>query len=109
MVSLGWQVKPLGKPYDLVCTKADGSEKHVEVKGSTGAATVVNYTPKEVRHCRTCPFGADLIVVSDIVVDRDTHRTYGGRLHHVENYQAPPEDLQAASWAGRVPHLTRRD
>ena len=27
----------IGKPYDLVCTKPDGTEKHVEVKGTTGA------------------------------------------------------------------------
>jgi hypothetical protein len=100
----GWRIRELGKPYDLVCTTADGSEKHVEVKGTTGAGAEVEYTPNEVRHFRNCPHGADLIVVRDIQVDRSVtpYRTSGGRLLHLPNYKAPAEDLQATGWLGRV-------
>lgn len=101
----GWpEVEPLGKPYDLVCRKPSGAEKHVEVKGTSGAGADVEYTPKEVLHFRSCPHGADLIVVRDIVVDR-SQRPYvatGGELLHVEDYRAPAEDLQATGWLGRV-------
>ncbi len=103
--SLGWdEVKPLGKPFDLVCTKVTGEEKHVEVKGTTGAGGDVIYTPNEVQHFRDCPYGADLIVVRDIQVDFTTypHSTSGGELLHIEDYAAPPEDLKATGWTGRV-------
>jgi hypothetical protein len=102
---LGWtQVKPLGKPFDLVCIKESGEEKHVEVKGTTGAGNDVIYTPNEIKHFRECPYGADLVVVRDIEVDRTTtpYTTSGGELLHVENYEAPPEDLTATGWTGRV-------
>lgn len=100
----GWTIRELGKPYDLVCTTPDGGEKHVEVKGTTGAGAEVEYTPNEVRHFRNCPYGADLIVVRDIQVDRSVtpYRTSGGRLLHISNYRAPVEDLQATGWLGRV-------
>jgi hypothetical protein len=102
---LGWHdVKELGKPFDLVCTKDSGEEKHVEVKGTTGAGSDVEYTPNEVKHFRDCPYGADLIVVRDTQVDRATkpYGTGGGQLLHVENYAAPAHDLQATGWLGRV-------
>jgi hypothetical protein len=89
-----------------VCRKYSGTvEKHVEVKGTTGAGASVPYTPNEVRHFRACPYGGDLIVVHDIVVDTTTtqYMTSGGVLVHVENYQAPKEDLQATAYVGRVP------
>lgn len=100
----GWSIRELGKPYDLVCTTPDGRERHVEVKGTTGAGAEVEYTPNEVRHFRNCPYGADLVVVRDIHVDRSEtpYRTSGGRLLHVPNYKAPAEDLQATGWLGRV-------
>ena len=101
----GWpQIKPLGKPYDLVCLRPDG-EKHVEVKGTTGAGGTVEYSSNEVDHFRKCALGADLIVVREIRVDRTTqpYTTSGGDLHHVENYTAPPEDLQPTRYNGRVP------
>ena len=106
MRDLGWtEITELGKPYDLVCRKPSGAEKHVEVKGTSGAGAEVEYTVNEVEHFRSCPHGADLIVVRDISVDRSTHPylTAGGTVHHVENYRAPAADLQATRWLGRVP------
>jgi hypothetical protein len=107
MKMLGWDdVAPLGKPYDLICRKAaSDEEKHVEVKGTTGAGGAVEYTPNEVRHFRTCPHGADLIVVRDIVLDKtlETYKASGGKLSHFRNYKAPSEDLQPTRYQGRVP------
>lgn len=104
MKDLGWShVEELGKPFDLVCKKADGSEKHVEVKGSTGAAFEVEYTSNEVDHFRRCPFGADLIVVRDIIVDEPSYECSGGTLLHVDSYEAPGADLQVTRYRGRVP------
>ncbi|WP_216918255.1 protein NO VEIN domain-containing protein [Nocardia noduli] len=98
-----WSVELLGKPFDLVCKRANGEEKHVEVKGTTGAGTTVNYTPNEVVHFRSCPYGADLIVVRDIQVDLTTYEASGGELLHCENYTAPDEHLQPSAWVGQVP------
>jgi hypothetical protein len=103
MKANGWpDVTLLGKPYDLVCRSGDGREKHVEVKGTSGAGGDVFYTPNEVHHFRTCPHGADLIVVRDITVDTTTrpYSTSGGQLLHIRDYTA--EDLQATQWSGRV-------
>jgi hypothetical protein len=102
---LGWdEIKVLGKPFDLVCTNIEGQERHVEVKGTTGAGGDVIYTPNEIQHFRECPHGADLVVVRDIAVDRSTspYKTSGGELLRIDNYQAPPEDLKATGWTGRV-------
>ena len=45
----GWVCKPLGKPFDLRCTKGD-QELHVEVKGTRGKGTIVELTRNEVIH-----------------------------------------------------------
>lgn len=50
-------VKKLGKPYDLRCTRGT-EERHVEVKGTTGAATSVELTINEVLHARDQGHGA---------------------------------------------------
>jgi hypothetical protein len=101
----GWtQIEELGKPFDLVCRRGS-EEKHVEVKGTTGAGGAVTYTRNEVAHFRACPHGADLIVVREIAVDRRQvpYATSGGTLLHVENYLAPDGDLSPLSFEGRVP------
>jgi Protein NO VEIN, C-terminal len=106
MTKLEWpEIESLGKPFDLVCRRPSGEEKHVEVKGTTGSGADVEYTSNEVAHFRSCPHGADLIVVRDIGVDRSErpYLTSGGQLLHVENYRAPHRDLQPTRWRGRVP------
>jgi hypothetical protein len=105
MKEMGWnEVVTLGKPFDLVCRKTGrDDEKHVEVKGLTGAGSSVEYTSNEVRHFRQCPHGGDLIVVDDINIEKGTYASSGGRLRHFENYDAPKEDLQPTRYLGRVP------
>ncbi|WP_372490577.1 protein NO VEIN domain-containing protein [Nocardioides bruguierae] len=106
MLQHGWtEVIPLGKPYDLVCRRDDGQEKHVEVKGSSGATGSVIYTRNEVAHFRRCPHGADLIVVRDIELTLDDDGAVtatGGELKHVANYRAPDADLKVLTFQGRV-------
>ncbi|MFE5690016.1 protein NO VEIN domain-containing protein, partial [Streptomyces sp. NPDC056512] len=53
----GWTVEKLGKPYDLRCTRGT-EERHVEVKGTTGAATSVELTINEALHARDQGRGA---------------------------------------------------
>jgi hypothetical protein len=47
----GWTVEKLGKPYYLRGLRST-EERHVEVKGTTGAATSVELTINEVLHAR---------------------------------------------------------
>ncbi|MFF8974968.1 protein NO VEIN domain-containing protein [Streptomyces sp. NPDC014995] len=44
-------MEKLGKPYDLRCARGT-EERHVKVKGTTGAATSVELTTSEVLHAR---------------------------------------------------------
>lgn len=105
MRALGWtRIVDLGKPFDLVCHKADGTEKHVEVKGTSTAGAAVEFTVNEVDHFHDCPHGADLIVVRDIAVDTTTtpYTTSGGDLLHLPNYLAPSQDLAPTRWSARI-------
>ncbi|MCC5480838.1 DUF3883 domain-containing protein [Streptomyces barringtoniae] len=67
----GWTVEKLGKPYDLRCTRGT-EERHVEVKGTTGAATSVELTINEVLYARDKGNTVDPYVVSDISMDTAT-------------------------------------
>lgn len=105
MLKLGWrEVREVGKPYDLHC-RSGKREKHVEVKGTTGAGAEVEFTRNEVANFRNPPAncGADLIVVSDIKVDRADYSTRGGILRHFENYTAPESDLTPSRFTAVVP------
>jgi|GEM_PF-1868187 len=50
----GWDVDDMSSnnPYDLKCTKPNGVELHVEVKGTTSDGSSVLLTHGEVRHAR---------------------------------------------------------
>lgn len=45
----GWTCHPVGKPFDLRCTKG-GQELHAEVKGTRGNGKMVELTRNEVIH-----------------------------------------------------------
>ncbi|WP_406478467.1 protein NO VEIN domain-containing protein [Streptomyces sp. NBC_01615] len=100
----GWTVERLGKPYDLHCTRA-GEERHVEVKGTTGAATSVDLTINEVEHARNPHHTVDLYVVSDIKVDvrSSDYATSDGRVMHLEDWFPAEEDLRPRSFEYRLP------
>ncbi len=100
----GWHVERLGKPYDLRCTR-DGEERHVEVKGTTGAPTSVELTINEVLHARNPENTVDLYVVSDIQVDTsmDPYKASGGVPQHHEDWEPAEEDLRPRKYEYRLP------
>jgi hypothetical protein len=69
----GWVCEPIGKPFDLRCTKGD-QELHAEVKGTRGKGKVVELTRNEVIHNQEpCTWGTGcdeqvLFVVCGITV-----------------------------------------
>ncbi|KUN75029.1 hypothetical protein AQJ66_36530 [Streptomyces bungoensis] len=100
----GWQVEKLGKPYDL----CGSEERHVEVKGTTGAATSVELTINEVLHARDRDNSVDLYVVSDIKVDisSDDYTPSGGTVSHYTDWEPAEEDLRPRKYEYRLPDLT---
>ncbi|MER6481000.1 DUF3883 domain-containing protein [Streptomyces filamentosus] len=103
----GWTVEKLGKPYDLHCTRGT-EERHVEVKGTTGAATSVELTINEVLHARNKDNTVDLYVVSDIKIDTttDDYLPSGGTLTHYTDWEPAEEDLRPRKYEYRLPRPT---
>ncbi|MFD0687368.1 DUF3883 domain-containing protein [Actinomadura fibrosa] len=115
----GWEVEELGKPYDLRLTR-HGAERHVEVKGTTGALGSVELTINEVLHAREFS-DVDLCVVTDITVtevapaaelgtrpgvEATNVRCYvasGGTFHIWPDWSPADEDLRATRFEYRVP------
>ncbi|WP_236076335.1 protein NO VEIN domain-containing protein [Streptomyces coffeae] len=91
-------------PYDLRRTRK-GEERHVEVKGTTGAPTSVELTINEVEHARNPANTVDLYVVSDIAVDTriDPYKASGGEVRHLRNWEPAEEDLRPCRFTYRVP------
>ncbi|MFE7129515.1 DUF3883 domain-containing protein [Streptomyces sp. NPDC057638] len=97
----GWEVEKLGKPYDLRCTQPD-KERHVEVKGTTGAPTSVELTINEINHARSAENTVDLYVVSDIRIAQD-YTTSGGNVLHLTDWEPAEEDLRPRKFEYRLP------
>ncbi|MEU8717973.1 DUF3883 domain-containing protein [Streptomyces sp. NPDC048663] len=102
--SHGWTVEKLGKPYDLRCTRG-AEERHVEVKGTTGAPTSVELTINEVLHARDTKNTVDLYVVSDIRVDTrtDPYTATGDNVTHYHDWEPAEEDLRPRKYEYRLP------
>ncbi|MFD0392539.1 protein NO VEIN domain-containing protein [Streptomyces nogalater] len=100
----GWTVERLGKPYDLRCTRGT-EERHVEVKGTTGAPTSVELTINEVLHARDKDTTVDLYVVSDITIDTHTvpYTTSGGEVSHYLDWEPAEQDLRPRRYEYRLP------
>lgn len=100
-------IEKLGKPYDLRCTRGT-EERHVEVKGTTGAATSVELTINEVLHARDKGNTVDLYVVSDIRVDThtDPYTASGGTVSHYTDWEPAEEDLRPRKYEYRLPETT---
>lgn len=65
--SLGWDVEELGKPYDIHCSRSDGSYLRVEVKGTRGLGAQVELTINEVESALAHP--SELFIVRNIRVE----------------------------------------
>jgi hypothetical protein len=102
--NLGWHVERLGKPYDLRCTRGT-EERHVEVKGTTGAPTSVELTINEVLHARDEANVVDLYVVSDIRIDPRTepYTAGGGTVSHFTDWEPAEADLRPRKYEYRLP------
>lgn len=70
----GWRVDDTSAdhPYDLRCER-NGQERHIEVKGTTGAGEQINFTAGEVRHHRQDPLRAVLFIAHGIAVRYDAN------------------------------------
>ncbi|MFF5638118.1 protein NO VEIN domain-containing protein [Streptomyces sp. NPDC012825] len=103
----GWTVEKLGKPYDLRCTRGT-EERHVEVKGTTGAPTSVELTINEVLHARDKDNTVDLYVVSDIKIDTSTdpYTASGDKVTLYTDWEPAEEDLRPRKYEYRLPSET---
>ncbi|NUH35286.1 DUF3883 domain-containing protein [Streptomyces samsunensis] len=101
---MGWTVERIGKPYDLRCTKGD-EERHVEVKGATGAGVSIELTINEVKHARNPKNAIDLFVVSGIQVDESDgeYATSGGIARTITNWVPADKDLRPTRFEYRIP------
>lgn len=62
----GWEVKELGKPYDIHCSRPDGSYLRVEVKGTRGLGAQVELTINEVESALEHP--SELFILRNIQI-----------------------------------------
>ncbi|MGW5658376.1 protein NO VEIN domain-containing protein [Streptomyces humi] len=100
-------MEKLGKPYDLRCTRGT-EERHVEIKGTTGAPTSVELTINEVLHARDTNNTVDLYVVSDIKVDThtDPYTATGNTVTHYHDWKPAEEDPRPRKYGYGPPHNT---
>ncbi|MER5959320.1 DUF3883 domain-containing protein [Streptomyces longhuiensis] len=103
----GWTVERLGKPYDQRCTRGT-EERHVEVKGTRGAATSVELTINEVLHARDMDNTVDLYVVSDIKGNTrtDPYTASGNKVTLFTDWEPAEEDLSPRKYEYRLPDTT---
>lgn len=103
--ALGWTLEDVSAthPYDYRATK-DGSEKHLEVKGTSGAGQEVLLTPNEVTHARSFPDVA-LIVCHSIEITRnpDEPKASGGQLEIYDPWTIDEGHLAPVGYAYSVP------
>jgi Domain of unknown function (DUF3883)/EVE domain len=71
--SQGWSVEDVSATasYDLRCSRPDGQELRVEVKGTSGDGSSVLLTPNEAAHARAHYPHVALFVVAGILVSED--------------------------------------
>lgn len=99
----GFQVKELGKPFDLE-TKKDNLVLTVEVKGTTSDGSGVSLTAGEVSHHAAAFPNNALVVVRNIVLQRgDYPSASGGWLYELRRWDIDPAALRTISYAYTVP------
>lgn len=97
-------VVKLGKPYDIKLV-LDGTERHIEVKGSSLLIDTVELTINEVTHAEGHD-ATDLVVVDDIDWWREDDGTVeceGGRLRIWSEWVPAAEDLAPRKFAYTLP------
>jgi MrcB-like, N-terminal domain len=100
----GFEVKILGKPFDLKVTKGDLTLT-VEVKGTTSDGGGVVLTGGEVRHHEKAFPDNALVIARNITLHRHPTRpkASGGHLYELRAWQIDENALRVISYAYRVP------
>jgi hypothetical protein len=100
----GWNVKELGKPFDLEVSNAD-MVLTVEVKGTTSDGSGIPLTAGEVRHHVDAFPNNALVIVRKIMLDKNgSHPTAsGGRLYELRCWEINSDALRVISYAYEVP------
>jgi hypothetical protein len=101
-----WKDVGSKRPYDLhLIHKQTGEERHVEVKGSTGAAETVELTHGEVKHAQRFQ-PTDLFVVHGINWSRVKEEVVatGGEATRYADWCPSKESLKAIRFRHTVPH-----
>lgn len=103
----GYQVKELGKPFDLLCEK-QGEVIHVEVKGSRSQLAAVIVTTNEIKDARLPTWRSDLFIVEGIVIaydDQKTLQTHGGSSRVLRNWTPIDSDLKPTQFRYALPTI----
>ncbi|MFD7710497.1 DUF3883 domain-containing protein [Streptomyces sp. NPDC059785] len=100
--SLGYGVEDVGdhSPWDITARK-NGTELHLEVKGSTITREAIDLTEGEVRHAEGVP--TCLIVIDQTELDDDL-RCRGGRWRTWTDWTPGREELVATAYRYPLPH-----
>jgi hypothetical protein len=95
----------LRNPFDLRCSRPDGSELRVEVKGTTGTGTKILLTPNEVRHALKEYPNVALFIVANIVLSQENEdlRPSGGESIVREPWELDSTLLSALGYEYTVP------
>jgi catechol 2,3-dioxygenase-like lactoylglutathione lyase family enzyme len=99
---LGFRVVDVSgnNPYDLHCSRPDGAELRVEVKGTTGEGEEVELTIGEVKHARGHIGHIALYVLHSIALaeEGDTHTATGGKPVIIEPWDVDDGVLAATRY-----------
>jgi hypothetical protein len=100
----GFEVKELGKPFDLKVTRP-GLTLTVEVKGTTSDGSGVVLTGGEVRHHAEAFPNNAFVVVREIVLHRGpkSPTASGGHLYELRGWDIDHDALRVISYAYEVP------
>lgn len=95
----------LRKSYDLHCSRADGSELRVEVKGTTGTGATVLLTPNEVTHAHKHHPNVALFIVANVALSSVEGKPLvsGGDVIVHEPWKLEDEGLTAIGYEYAVP------
>jgi hypothetical protein len=105
--SLGYEAEDVGdcSPWDIT-VRRDGTETHIEVKGSTTAREAIDLTEGEVRHAEGVT--THLVVIDQIDLD-DNLRCHGGRWRMWADWTPKREELVATAYRYPLPEGGRAE
>jgi hypothetical protein len=93
------------QPFDLLCTHPDGSEIHVEVKGTRGKGEAIQLTRNEVEHARGHKGRVALFVLHSVTVSDDPQGPVatGGQAEWTEDWDIEAGRLKPTAFQWSPP------